>query len=71
MHSQIHQLEQCFLLKEEKKKPTPQKWKKWNANSTAEKTIQVNILNPSIGKYKVIVAIVTTNQLLYTQLLQY
>lgn len=36
-----------------------------------KKNIQVNILNPGIRKYKVIVAIATTNQLLYTQLLQY
>lgn len=36
-----------------------------------KKPIQVNILNPGIRKYKVIVAIATTNQLLYTQLLQY
>lgn len=32
---------------------------------------QVNILNPGIRKCKVIVAIATTNQLLYAQLLQY
>lgn len=52
-------------------KNTPQKWKEQNANSMVKKNIQVNILNPGIRKYKVIVAIATTNQLLYTQLLQY
>lgn len=54
-------------------KNTPQKWKERNVNSMAKKkkNIQVNILNPGIRKYKVIVAIATTNQLFYTQLLQY
>ena len=36
-----------------------------------KKKKQVNILNPSIRKYKVIVTIATTNQSLYTQLLQH
>lgn len=56
-------------------KNTPQKWKEQNVNSVEKKNkkkhIQVNILNPGIRKYKVIVAIATTNQLFYTQLLQY